>query len=113
MNKAYEDTRSSTGEFIHALSNKVDGNRYLVKFMVEADGEVEHMWAEPVTFAEGIFKGKLINQPAKITSISVGALLEAPRDEISDWAILSPDDEFLEGGFTIKVMRSKEGKRPD
>ena len=110
MLQAYSDTRESVVKFINALEERKSDHRYLVKFKVEADGEVEHMWGEPVSYSDGVFTGTLVNEPAKITSISIGDSLKATREEISDWAILDANDDFIAGAYTIEVMRSKEGE---
>ena len=113
MLQAYSDARSSVDDFIKALSEREEGYRYLVKFRVQDGGEVEHMWGEPITYKQDIFSGVLINRPVSIKSVEIGSALRASRDEISDWAILSPNGEFLAGGYTIQVMKNKEGVKPE
>lgn len=112
MAQAYLDARNSVDDFILLMKKDGPTKRYLVKFRVEADGIVEHMWGDLVKLSGDSFEGRLVNQPAKIKSIKIGDALTAPKSTISDWAVLSDKDEIIAGGFTIKVMQRKNGSSP-
>jgi uncharacterized protein YegJ (DUF2314 family) len=107
MNSAIKNARDSVQEFISALASPSPGHRYIVKAKIEADGASEHIWLEPVRFADGAFTGLLANNPNSIHSIRAGAAHTCKTGEISDWAILGPNDEIIAGAYTIKVMQTR------
>lgn len=112
MNRAYRTSRREVGGFLKALEHPSSDARYLVKMRVEADGKMEHMWIESISYRNGVFYGELGNKPARITSIQKGAKLQVNEAEISDWAIVDRAGGIVAGGYTIQVMAEKEGVRP-
>lgn len=112
MNRAYETSRREVGEFLKALEHPFPDSRYLVKMRMEADGQVEYMWIEYLTYRNGTFFGELVNKPVRITSIQKGAKLHVALAEISDWAVVDRAGAIVAGGYTIQVMAEKEGVRP-
>ena len=113
MNAAYEEARSSVGKFIAILeAGRLPGHRYLVKARVAADGEVEHVWLEPIELEQEVFSGPIINEFAVIQSIKAGDRWSVSKDEISDWAILDAHDKLVAGGRTLEVMEAEVGNTP-
>jgi uncharacterized protein YegJ (DUF2314 family) len=66
-------------------------------------GRGEHMWVQPVDFANGKFTGELANDPEFVKSVKAGQVVSAPRDEISDWMYV--ENGKLVGGYTLRVLR--------
>lgn len=112
LNKAYTDARSTVQDFISQLSSAKPDYRYLVKVRIEAEGNVEHVWLEPVRYENGNFRGSIANAPVKITSIKKGDAAEAKPAEISDWVVLDASGAIAAGGFTQKAMESHRGIQP-
>ena len=53
MNEAYTEAKSTVSKFITALEKDSHPEaRHLVKARVEADGEVEYVWLEPVEYVD-------------------------------------------------------------
>ena len=107
------EARSSVQTFLDALKSPKADYRYLVKVRVQADGHVEHMWIEPVSFDGNLLSGPIANEPLKITSVKMGSIAMAKPEEISDWVILGAAGEISSGGFTQKAMAAHKGKSPD
>ena len=112
LTKAYSDARSTVQEFISQFGSPKPDYRYLVKVRIEAEGQVEHVWLEPVRYENGVFRGRIANAPVKITSIKKGDVVEAKPEEISDWVILDDSEAIAAGGFTQKAMESHQGIQP-
>ena len=110
---ACREARSRVQTFLDALKSPKADYRYLVKVRVQADGHVEHMWLEPVSFDGTLLSGPIANEPLKITSIKMGSTAKEKPEEISDWVILDAAGEISSGGFTQKAMEAHKGKSPD
>ena len=117
MNAAMKKARDTLLTFFNVLEKRDKDKRYLLKVRIEEDGEVEHVWLEPVKRQESGIIGMLANKPVSIKKHKVGDVIAPLPDEVSDWAILSKDGTY-EGGYTIKLMekrvkaREQKDKKP-
>ncbi len=66
------------------------------------DGEVEHIWFEPIAITETEVTGVCGNQPNKIADLKLGDKRTFRRSEVSDWMILVGSTCY--GGYTVRVM---------
>ncbi len=57
------EARSSVQKFLDALESPKADYRYLVKVRVQADGHVEHIWLEPVSFDGTLLSGPIARAP--------------------------------------------------
>lgn len=104
MQRAIAEARNSIDDFIGALQNPESGKAYFIKVRLEAEGEVEHIWADSVNYSNGQFTGKIANDPYRIKSKKPGDTVVAGRNEISDWAVFSDSGKVLAGGYTVKLL---------
>ncbi len=107
MLAAQEKARESLGDFVEALKNRKDDQRYLVKVRLEEGDEVEHVWLEPVKWVEPGLKGILAVDPVAIKKYSKGDVIAPRPKEISDWLILLPDGG-KKGGYTVDVIAKRK-----
>lgn len=74
---------------------------YLLKMSLVGGGEVEHIWMEVTGMRNGIFQGRLANDPLT-PGYQAGDPVELAPEEIEDWMINTGEARF--GGYTIRAM---------
>ena len=107
MVAAEQAARANLDEFIQALQSPTENQSdFSVKYAHTEGDEVEHMWITNVTYKDGTFTGALGNEPVNVHNIAMGDTVEVKRDEAEDW--LYYDGEDLKGGYTVKVLMSRQ-----
>ncbi len=105
MTAAIAKARTTADEFIAALeSPTAQQDSFAVKAEFEDGDHVEHMWLNPVRFADGKFEGRVGNEPNMVSTVKLGDVVTVAKVEISDWMYV--DDGKLVGGFTLRVLRA-------
>jgi uncharacterized protein YegJ (DUF2314 family) len=82
--------------------------QFSLKTDFEENGEHEHMWIGVTQINNGKFVGVLRNDPQLIQSFQYGDTVEITKEQIEDWIIYHTDTDSLEGGFSIKILQSRE-----
>lgn len=108
MLAAMDQARQTAPEFITRLSKLSNNEQALVKVRIGKERE-EHIWIDEVQVVAGRIHGKLANRPNN-PGFSLGDPVDVAPGEISDWAILKRDGTY-DGGFTMKVMEEKAGRK--
>lgn len=108
MQAAIMEARRTVPGFLERLPKLTETEMPLVKVRIgKEDGE--HIWIDQVTYKDGRIHGKLANKPNS-PGYAEGDAVDAAPSEISDWTIIKKDGSS-EGGFTIKVMEEKAGRK--
>ncbi len=98
--------RSTLGEFISALSDPRPGQVYFSIKAPFTEGEhTEHMWLDDVRYEQGVFLGKVGNEPAFIRNPALGDEVRVAEGDISDWMIV--ESGRLLGGYTVRLERDR------
>ena len=71
------------------------------------DATTEHVWLEPVRWANPGIEGILAVDRANLPSYKRGDLIRPVPDKISGWVILDEDGD-QRGGFTIEVIERRQ-----
>ena len=105
MNSAIDQARRSVNQFISNLQNPKEEQTYFsIKAKFSSEDEIEHIWLSDVQYIDGIFIGKIGNEPEYVNNISFGEETSVYPNEISDWMII--ENNILLGGYTIKAIRN-------
>jgi uncharacterized protein YegJ (DUF2314 family) len=113
MNEACKKAHDTVQQFAKELrSGKAFQLRYLAKVRVQADGETEYVWLEPLELDGDLISGPVINTFVGIVSVRTGDQQHALLDEISDWAVPDQNDKVLRGGCTLDILERFEGEKP-
>lgn len=64
--------------------------------------EGEHFWIVDVSYKNGVFSGKIGNDPGIVRNVKLGQTWEIKKEEISDWMYTKGD--LIHGGFTIDPL---------
>ncbi|WP_159434743.1 DUF2314 domain-containing protein [Rubritalea squalenifaciens] len=109
MLAAQEKARKSLMTFVQSLQKRDKSKRYLLKVILEEDGETEHVWLEPVKWNDPGLLGILSVDPVAIKKHKKGDVIAPLPSDISDWVILSSDGS-KQGGFTVDVIEKRRTK---
>lgn len=71
----------------------------------DPDAQVEHMWVGEIDFDGVSIRGKLLNDPNWLKSVSAGDVVECKVDEIGDWMCVL--DGKVYGGYSVQVIRGR------
>jgi uncharacterized protein YegJ (DUF2314 family) len=105
MNAAMENARRTVPAVVKRLTALQDAGVYVsVKVPVAAQGQVEHIWLDNLSFSDGAFHGTLDNQPVSLAGWAEGDPISVPAKRISDWIVILNDR--LYGGYTIHIHRA-------
>lgn len=107
MAAAEKEARENLDQFLQALQNPTaNQSDFSVKYAHTDGDEIEHMWIINVKYENGTFTGALGNEPVNVHNIAIGDTVEVERDQAEDW--LYYDGEDLKGGYTVKVLMSRQ-----
>lgn len=102
--RATEEARKGLKTFLkHLASPAPDMASFAVKAAFVEGSIVEAIWVSDVTYASGVFTGRLSNDPQNLRRLHYGDLVKIKETEILDWMIVK--GRKLIGGFTIRAMR--------
>ena len=106
MPRAIADARATVMSFVEELpALETDPTAYYsVKAPIPTQGDVEHIWLNPVVYKDGKFTGNLANEPLS-PELYYGQEYTLPAEEVSDWMAIV--DNVLYGGYTIYVSRDQ------
>ncbi len=104
MNAAMDEARATLDDFAAQLDSPQPGQRYFsVKARLEDGLIVEHVWLDEPDISGDTVRGYLSNEPLNVTGYEIGQPVTTTRDHVSDWMYV--EDDVLQGGFTIRVIR--------
>lgn len=103
IERAVAKARETLPRFFELMEARTPGD-YLIKYRMEEDGLVEHIWVQLTDRNGDAFVGLLSNQPVLIKNRKMGEKVTVPRDQISDWMVKTSSEIY--GGYTMRVLLS-------
>ena len=104
MSEAIARARGSIEEFIAAFGRPAERQRsFAIKVPVIEGTQVEEVWVDLETFANGQFTGHIANEPLSLHRVHLGDRIVVDRERIRDWMYV--DRGRLVGGYTIRALR--------
>lgn len=103
-----EKAQSQIDYFIDFLceNGKAEGSyEYFIKAPFDADDHSEHMWVDVSSYINGVFNGRLTNEPKSVSWLKYGDVVQVNKDDVEDWIL---NDHVLlakVGGFSQKYLR--------
>jgi uncharacterized protein YegJ (DUF2314 family) len=106
MDAAIHQARASVGTFIARLQSPQKGDEYFsVKTPIREGDHVEHFWLDALRHENGVFIGKLGNDPEIVKGHEYGESVTVAATGISDWMYVQSG--VLVGGHTIRLLRKR------
>jgi uncharacterized protein YegJ (DUF2314 family) len=112
MNAAIRKAKDTIDDFIKELA-KPKGRHFSVKTpLMTPAGNPEHIWVDVDSYENGLFKGKLGNDPLNLPGKKLGDPVEVKKHDISDWMIMDSTSGELKvtGGYTAEVLMKRENR---
>jgi uncharacterized protein YegJ (DUF2314 family) len=104
MNAAIAKAKASVDMFLTNINSK-DVTSYSIKVPVTDHGQTEHFWLADVTYANGVFTGKIDNDSELVKNVKLGQKIEVKKEDISDWLYMKGDKMY--GNYTVRVLIPK------
>jgi uncharacterized protein YegJ (DUF2314 family) len=101
MDAAIARAQSEVDNFI-AVLDKRQGSDFSVKVPITDQGETEHFWIVDVTYLNGVFEGKIGNEPGVVTNVRYQQKWRATKAEVSDWSFMR--DGKMHGNYTMRPL---------
>lgn len=97
-------------EFMLSHERDEELYKYAVKCdFVEGDNS-EHMWVQVHDFVDGLFEGRLANEPNTIKKLKYGDPVAVVPDDVEDWILMDLLTNTKVGGFSSGYIRSKSNQ---
>lgn len=108
MNAAIQRARSELGTFIDQLTHPRPGQEFAIKAALPADnGGEEHIWISGLSYSNGIFQGRLGNDPMEMKALKLGSPVSVSQDRVSDWTITEGGKVL--GDYTAPILEKRGG----
>jgi uncharacterized protein YegJ (DUF2314 family) len=107
MDAAIARARQETDEFLKVLESG-QADSFCVKAPISDNHGTEHFWISDVTFKDGVFYGKIADEPGVVNNVKFGQDWSLKREDISDWMYVR--GERIYGGYTIDPLLSTISK---
>ncbi|MET0263650.1 MAG: DUF2314 domain-containing protein [Rariglobus sp.] len=101
MNAAIAKAKGSVDEFIAVLDAQ-GADSFSVKAPITDANGTEHFWITDVSFKDGVFAGKIGNEPGIVKNVRIGQDWRVNKADISDWMFMR--GEKIHGGYTIDPL---------
>jgi uncharacterized protein YegJ (DUF2314 family) len=101
MDAAIARARAEVDNFI-AVLEKRQGSDFNVKVPITDQDQTEHFWITDVTYQNGVFEGKIGNEPGRVRNVEIGQKWRATKAEISDWSFMR--DDKMHGNYTMRPL---------
>ena len=108
MNAAIKQAKTSLDQFFENYES-IENDGYSLKFGLQtSDGNIEHIWFNPIEVDGDTIKAKCANEPRDIPDLKLGDIRYLKRDQITDWMIVSGNKCY--GCYTVRVLAKKNPK---
>lgn len=87
MDGAIAKAKSEVDSFIQELEEQT-GSNHSVKAPISDNGETEHFWLSDISYKNGVFYGKIGNDPGLVTNVIFGQPWEVKKEDITDWTYI-------------------------
>lgn len=110
LEMAKNKAQSNLAVFVNSFQEHTNDTTY--QYSVKADftqnGEHEHMWISLNKIDKDQFIGTLGNDPQFITNMKFGDPITLTKKQIEDWTIMNSNTNQMEGGYSVKVLQSRQ-----
>ena len=106
IHRAMQTAKKDLIKLFEAVLKGVDS--YSVKAPFSDDNGTEHFWLSEVTYENGIFTGKINNDPITVKSVKLGQEVQVKEEEISDWLYVR--NGRVTGNYTLRAILKRMPK---
>ena len=110
LEMAKNKAQSNLAVFVNSFQEHSNDTvyEYAIKADFTQNGEHEHMWISVSKINNDQFIGTLGNDPQFITNMKFGDPITLTKKQIEDWMIMNNNTNEMEGGYSVKVLQSRQ-----
>ena len=109
MRQAAEKAQATLDDFLIKAKQPPGGTKaYAVKVGVRADRDTEYFWINEFSWSDGMFTGRIDDEPRLVKSIRPGQIYRFSRFDIVDWMYIDEKSGRTFGNFTACALSSKK-----
>ena len=101
MDAAIARAKKEVDTFIKELA-KPTGKSHAIKVAITDKGKTEFFWLMEVTYRDGVFEGKINNEPGMVKNVRFGDKRKVKKADIADWLFLR--DGKMHGNYTVRPL---------
>jgi len=101
MDRAMQEARATIDDLLRRVESG-SVKKYNIKAPVVDVNGTEYFWLSDVTFTDGVFKGKIDNDPNIVKTVKICEFMTIKKDNISDWMFMR--DGKIYGNRTLRVL---------
>ncbi len=101
MDAAITRAQAEVDNFISILEKR-QGYDFSVKAPITDQGETEHFWVVDVMYSNGVFEGKIDNEPGVVNNVKIGQTWKIKKTDISDWSFKR--EGKIHGNYTLRPL---------
>ncbi|MBN2342601.1 MAG: DUF2314 domain-containing protein [Deltaproteobacteria bacterium] len=110
MAQAIQTARKTVDVFLSRFQHPRKGDTHFsVKMKLTYQTESEHVWLTDIVYENGVFVGKIANDPEVVTHVRFGETVQVAREDISDWMWLA--NGKMHGGYTFRGLLKNMPKK--
>lgn len=103
---AVQKAKNSLDQFISRYEHPKSGDLgFGVQAAFKTSGEPEHIWIHLDGYKDGLFTGRLADEPTSIPDKHKGDTVSVRKKDVTDWIYQSNGQKV--GGFTIDVLEGQ------
>jgi uncharacterized protein YegJ (DUF2314 family) len=103
--KAKKKAQKEISYFIEFLVSHPDEKGdlfvYLVKSFFSEGNNIEHMWVQVFSYSDGVFVGRLANEPRLLSNLKINDVVKIKKEEVEDFVLLDKMVGVKTGGFSL------------
>ncbi len=109
MVQAFEKARATLDDFLLTAQSPPPGtSSFAIKVGVRDGDDVEYFWITDFAETDGLFSGKIDNQPRLVKTVQFGQVYRFPKGHIVDWTYVDVSQGRMLGNFTACALLTKE-----
>jgi len=104
---AKKQAQTEMGWFIANWQNYSNDSHYIfsIKNNFYDGNEYEHMWVTVTDYKDGIFYGKLDNDPFVVKNLKYNDTVSVKKENVEDWIMYNGYLDKATGGFSINSLK--------
>jgi uncharacterized protein YegJ (DUF2314 family) len=108
LQRAAEQARATLDEFLVKAKQPPAGTKaYALKVGIREDRGTEYFWIDEFTWSDGVFTGRINDEPRLVKGVAAGQMHRFKRSDIVDWMYIDEKSGRTVGNFTARVSAAR------
>ncbi len=108
LQRAAEQARATLDDFLVKAKQRPAGTKaYALKVGIQEDRGTEYFWIDEFSWSDGVFTGRINDEPRLVKSVVAGQTHRFKRSDIVDWMYIDEASGRTVGNFTARVSAAR------